>query len=187
MVIARSKLSLEEFLQLPEEVPSLEYEDGRITQKVSPKLKHSALQTQLAILIQQFADQFDLGMVFIEARTTFAGTSRVPDVAFYRKGRPPVDDNGEVANDVFVPPDLAIEIRSPGQSLQAQLRRCRAYVSQGVALALAVDPDHHRLWVFQANGLEMELGHDQPIDFGKVLPGLTLTPRAIFAKLRPRS
>ena len=44
----RQGMTLEEFLQLPEEEPSLEFIDGRVEQKVSPQKKHSATQTELA-------------------------------------------------------------------------------------------------------------------------------------------
>ena len=45
MAIAHEYLSLEEFLALPEEEPSLEYVNGVITQKPVPKVQHSAIQT----------------------------------------------------------------------------------------------------------------------------------------------
>lgn len=186
MAITRTGLTLEEFLQLPEEEPALEYEAGQVTQKVSPKGKHGRLQLQIAMLIQQFADRYDLGIVFTELRITFAGASRVPDVAFYRRDRAPRDERGEVADDIFEPPDLAIEIRSPGQPLQAQLRRCRAYVSEGVSIALAIDPQDRRLWLFATDRPQQEVQGDEPIDLGDVLPGFTITPSEIFARLRLR-
>jgi hypothetical protein len=37
-------MTLVEFLALPEEEPALEFADGRVEQKVSPKGKHSGLQ-----------------------------------------------------------------------------------------------------------------------------------------------
>ncbi len=40
--LTRLGLSLEAFLTLPEVKPSLEYEEGRVTQKVSPKIQHGA-------------------------------------------------------------------------------------------------------------------------------------------------
>jgi Uma2 family endonuclease len=184
MAITRSGLTLGEFLRLPEEEPALEYEDGRVTQKVSPKGKHGRLQLQIAMLIQRFADQHDLGVAFTELRTTFAGASRVPDVAFYRRDRAPRDERGEVAGDIFEPPDLVIEIRSPGQPLEAQLQRCRAYVADGVSMALVVDSEARRLWRFAPGRPQQEVQGDQPIDFGAVLSKFTITPNEIFARLR---
>ena len=39
MAIPEQRITLEEFLQLPEEKPALEFEDGMVTQKVPPNLE----------------------------------------------------------------------------------------------------------------------------------------------------
>ena len=43
MTLTDTRMTLTEFLALPEEKPALEYENGEVTQKVSPKGRHSAL------------------------------------------------------------------------------------------------------------------------------------------------
>lgn len=43
-----SKLTLEDFLKLPETKPAREYIDGEILQKPMPQGKHSIIQTELA-------------------------------------------------------------------------------------------------------------------------------------------
>jgi Uma2 family endonuclease len=75
-------LTLDEVLRLPEEEPSLEYEDGRVSQKVSPKGKHGALQFEIAGLFDLVARPGKLARVFTEVRVTFAGASRVPDIVY---------------------------------------------------------------------------------------------------------
>ena len=42
--IEHRRMTLEEFLHLPERKPALEYDDGVITKKVSPKSNDVALQ-----------------------------------------------------------------------------------------------------------------------------------------------
>src|SRR5690349_3986501 len=98
MAITRQGLGLAEFLELPEEKPALEYEAGRITQKVSPKAKHGRLQFRIAALIEAAAEPDRLGLVFTELRATFAGASRVPDVAFIRRSRLQRNSEGEIEN-----------------------------------------------------------------------------------------
>jgi Uma2 family endonuclease len=46
MAIARQRPTLDTFLSLPEQKPALEYLDGEITQKMSPKLPHSFVFVQ---------------------------------------------------------------------------------------------------------------------------------------------
>jgi Uma2 family endonuclease len=48
-----ARATLEQFLALPEEQPAREYEDGEVTQKASPKARHSALQRALADLLDR--------------------------------------------------------------------------------------------------------------------------------------
>jgi Uma2 family endonuclease len=183
MAITRQGIGLAEFLELPEEKPALEYEAGRITQKVSPKAKHGRLQFWIASLIEAIAGPAKLGMVFTELRTTFAGASRVPDVAYYSRARISRQVDGVLANDVFTPPDLAVEIRSPEQSIRSQLQRCHDYVRDGVRIALAVDPETRRVWIVEAGQAERELETNEDAGLSTVLPGLTLTPGRIFEGL----
>src|SRR5438270_10985383 len=84
MAIARQGLTLEEFLTLPAEKPALEFAEGMVTQKVSPKYEHSALQTGLVLLLDRLTGSGKLARVFTELRTTFGGRSYVPDVCLYR-------------------------------------------------------------------------------------------------------
>ena len=187
MVVSQKRLTLEEFLELPEQEPALEFEDGMVTQKVSPKGKHSVLQLELAQLLDRFARPRQLARAFPELRTTFGGASRVPDVAVYRWDRIPVDTMGRVGNDFLEPPDVAVEIASPGQSVNALVRRCLWYVDNGVSIALLVDPVDESVLVFRPdNSMPKALrGRDQ-IDVSDVLPGFELTAQALFDSLSMR-
>lgn len=184
MAVARQRLTLEEFLALPEEEPALEYEDGKVTQKVSPKGKHGGLQGALVELFNRFSGPRKLARAFPELRTTFGGTSRVPDVTVFTWTRIPRDDLGEIADDIFEPPDIAVEIASPDQRLERLMQRCRAYVAQGVNLALLVDPRSRSVWLFTPDGSERELRGEDPIDVSSVLPGFELTAQELFDTLR---
>jgi Uma2 family endonuclease len=124
MAVAPKPLTLEEFIELSEEEPPLEFADGVVTRKVSPKGQHSALQAELVERFNQSARPRKLARAFPELRATFGGASRVPDVAVYRWDRIPRDASGRVANDFSEPPDIAVEIASPEQSANALVRRC---------------------------------------------------------------
>lgn len=68
MAVTPQTLSLDEFLELPEEKPALEYIDGRMVQKVSPQWQHAMLQFGLAELINRFGRLHTLAMAFPERR-----------------------------------------------------------------------------------------------------------------------
>src|SRR6266571_4566347 len=162
MAISQRRMTLEEFLRLPEEKPALEFEHGVVTQKVSPKLPHGRLQLTLGRLFDNFAEPIRLAAAFTEPRITFGGNSVVPDLAVYRWSRMPREEHGELAFDAFDPPDIAVEIRSPGQSLRGQINRCRWYVQNGVEVPLLVDPEDRAVRVFRGDAnLSVLRGEDR--------------------------
>jgi Uma2 family endonuclease len=184
MAITEQRLSLDEFLKLPEEKPALEYEDGVVTQKVSPQGQHSLLQTTLAERINQFGRSRKLALALTELRATFHGASRVPDVAVYRWERIPRQPDGKVANRFLEPPDLAIEIASPEQSVNGLVRRCLRLVQDGVGLALLVDPGDESVLRFSSAATVQALHGTDRIDLGDLLPGFELTVQELFESLR---
>jgi Uma2 family endonuclease len=86
---------------------------------VAPGPRHSALQVEAGVYLDRHLRPRKLGRVFPELRTTFGGASLVPDVAVYSWGRVHRNQSGELATDAVTPPDLVVEILSPGQSLTA--------------------------------------------------------------------
>lgn len=184
MAITQRRMTLEEFLQLPEadEKPYLEFCDGVATKKVSPKGKHSTLHDELAWHLNRVARPSRLAKVYTELRATFANASRVPDIAVYRRGRIPRDPSGEVADDFFDPPDIAIEILSPGQTLTRLAERCRWFVEHGVQIALLVISRNRSVMRFAPDGVVTLRGGDR-IDLGSVLPGFDLTVGELFHSL----
>lgn len=184
MAIAERRMTLEEFLELPEEEPALEYMDGMVSQKVSPQGQHSLLQYVLIELINRFTRPIKLALAFPELRTTFPGFSLVPDVAVYRWERIPRTPDGKVANRFTESPDIAIEIVSPDQSVTALVRKCLRFVEEGVRIALLVDPDDESVIRFGAKATTRALRGSDHIDLSEVLPGFELTVQQLFDPLR---
>ena len=184
MAVPREQLTLEEFLTLPEQEPALEYEGGRITQKVSPKGKHSRLQTRLVDLVNRGAVPSRLACAFVELRTTFGGRSPVPDVAIYLWERVPLDADGEIADNFTEPPDVVAEIVSPDQSVMSLVRRCLWYVGHGVRVALLVDPSDKDILVFRPGQVPQSLDTTSQVDLSDVIPGLVIHGDQLFAALR---
>jgi Uma2 family endonuclease len=182
----RRRLTLEEFLALPEEKPALEFEEGVVTQKAYPNAPHGRLQWLLCTVVNQLAEPPRLAMAFPETRVTFADASLVPDVVVYRREHVPTTPSGEIADDAVTPPDIAIEIASPGQSLSSLIRRCSWYVANGVPLALLVLPRDRSVRVFRPNQQPLVLEGDVLIDLDDVLPGFQLSVSELFDSLKLR-
>jgi Uma2 family endonuclease len=183
----RGRITLEEFLAHPELVlakPALEFEDGRVTQKVSPKAQHSGLQYELTDLFNRPFRRKKIARAFPELRVTFGGQSYVPDVSVLLWDRIPHTPEGRLLNDVLVPPDVTAEIVSPGQGTNALVRRCLEYVAHGVRVALLVDPTDESVILFRPGQSPQALRGSDAIELEDVLPGFKLTVARLFRALR---
>lgn len=177
------RLTLEEFLHLPERKPALEFVEGEVTQKVSPKGEHSSLQYAIADVFNRHERRLKIARAFPELRVRFAGAAPVPDVSVYRWERIPRTPSGRVASDFTSAPDIAMEIVSLGQSVKRLARRCRWYVANGVHVALLVDPTDESIILFRPDAEPRTLRGTDVIDVSDLVPGLTLTVAAVFATL----
>lgn len=183
MAITERRMTLQEFLDLPEEEVALEFEDGMVTQKVPPMGKHSSLQVEFTELVNRFTRPKRLARAFTELRTTFGGLSRVPDVSVYLWERIPLDDAGRIENHFTEPPDIVAEIVSPGQGVNQLVARCLWYVEHGVQIALLLDPSHESVLLFRPDHTTTALFKGDTIDLTEVLPGFTVTVQQIFDSL----
>jgi Uma2 family endonuclease len=184
MSILQKRLTLEEFLALPERKPALELEpDGTVRQKVSPKGRHSTLQVAVVRMFDRFGPPRKLAMAFTELRVTFGGASRVPDVAVYRWDRIPVTPDGKVADDFFDPPDIVVEIASPEQRMAALIQRCTWFVENGVRAAVLVQPGDSSVRLFRPDREIQVLRGTDFLDVSDILPGLHLTVDELFESL----
>ncbi len=184
MATTTSSPTLDDFLRLPEAEPALEFVNGKVIQKVSPKGQHGTLQYEMARRFGQAIGPSKVARVFTELRSTFGGASPVPDISVYRWDRVPVDGKGRVANEFFTSPDLVVEIVSPGQSVTALFRKCIWYVENGVGITLLVDPDDETIFVFRPNQAPRALRDNDRIQISDVLPGFGSTVSEIFATLQ---
>jgi len=183
MAVARQRMTLDEFLALPAQEPPLELFDGEVTEKVSPKMFHSIIQSYLDVLFNTFCRPTKLGRAFTELRTTYEGISTVPDIVYFVQERIPRDANGRALPDALIPPDLVVEIVSPTQSVTDLLVRCVWYVANGVRLALLIDPDRQSVILFRPGSEPIAVRDTGTLDLGDVIPDFVLDVAEMFADL----
>ncbi|MBW4622103.1 MAG: Uma2 family endonuclease [Cyanosarcina radialis HA8281-LM2] len=150
MVRAPSKkLTLEEFLKLPETKPASEYIDGQIFPKPMPQGKHSRIQGELVPAVNTVVKPQRIALAFPELRCTFGGRSTVPDVAVFVWDRIPRDENGEVANTFLIAPDWTIEILSPDQSQTKVTKNILHCLKHGTQMGWSIDPEEQTVLVYR--------------------------------------
>ncbi len=181
---ALTGISVEEFLALPEVKPALEYVEGSVTQKVSPKGRHSVLQASLTDTINRIARPNKLALAFPELRFSGMRHSEVPDVSVYGWERIPRSPDGVVADDFWDPPDIAMEILSPRQSRRLQAEKCQGYLRRGVQAALLIDADRNTVTVFRPGHHPLTLRAVEYVELGDIVPGLRFSVAELFNALR---
>jgi Uma2 family endonuclease len=184
MVQAPTKITLDEFLKLPETKPYSEYINGQIIQKPMPQGKHSKLQSELIIAINAVAEPQQTAIAFPELRCTFGGRSIVPDITLFAWSRIPVDEDGDIANVFRIAPDWTIEILSPDQNqtkVTGNILHCLNYGSQ---LSWLVDPDEKSVLVYPANQQTKLLTQNDVLPVPDLVADLRLTVADLFNWLK---
>jgi Uma2 family endonuclease len=187
MAIVHTGLTLEEFLRLPEEKPALEYLDGVVTRKMSPTGPHGILQFTIAKWLDRASGEGEVARVFTELRTNWTDrASLVPDVSVYLIERVPTTPDGDVADEFWVPPDVAVEIASPGQSVNQMTDRADLLLANGVRIVVVVEPRLRQVRVVRADRAIATYRDEDVVAFEDVLPGFAFVVRDLFATLRVR-
>jgi Uma2 family endonuclease len=103
----------------------------------------------------------------------------VPDVAFIREERMP--RKHERRDWARLPPDVAVEVRSPSNTRREIARKIEVYLAAGVPLVLVADTDDETISAYTADGRVRVYRVGEDLDGGDVLPGFRV-PVAEFFK-----
>jgi Uma2 family endonuclease len=179
-VIKEQLTGIDAFLQLPEFKPALDYYDGRAIQKMSPKLRHSIIQGRMYLKLAAYIESVkEGGAAYPELRCRFRKRSFVFDLSYFREGRIPILSEDDRA-DVTEPPDLAIEILSPGQPLGELKRKFRSAIRGGVGLGWLIDPIQGQILIFRPASKTVVLKPGEMLTGEAVLPGFAIPVEDIF-------
>ena len=148
-------LTLEEFDCLPESIEGgkMELVDGRVVTMTPVTADHGELQTAIAAALLTFVRPRSLGKVFVE--TAFLvrrdpDVVRAPDVSFLSAANVPAKAQRRRGS-LRVPPDLAIEVTSPGDISNDLERKVAEYLDAGSARVWVVWPELQSITVYRAS------------------------------------
>jgi Uma2 family endonuclease len=149
--LSTNKLSIDEFLALPETNPASEYIDGQIFQKPMPQFQHSTFQVEIATAINLIGKPQKLAFAFPELRCNFEDISIVPDIAVMRWANIPFLENKRVANEAPIAPDWIIEILSPDQSPLRVMNKISSAITNGSELGWLISPAQDFIMVYEGD------------------------------------
>jgi Uma2 family endonuclease len=174
-----TKLTLDEFLALPETEPASELIDGEVVQKPMPTWDHGVIQRLLSFVLTLYLRAHPIGEAGSEIRCIFgpadAEQPLIPDYIFVRAARlRPGEPHFRGA------PDLAVEILSPDDRMTEAMKKLRFYLAHGVRMVWLIDPERRTLVVMTPPDQQRILIEDDTLDGGDVLPGFSCTVRDIL-------
>jgi Uma2 family endonuclease len=182
-------LTADEFIDRYGHMSGVELIDGRVTWKrpprgpelegTMPKFRHGVYCQTAARLIDEFARPRKLG--WVAANDTFVKVAgnlvRGADVLYVGFDKVPA---GEPPEDLTVPPDLVIEVRSPTDRIGALSAKAATYNEAGVRVALVVDPVTQSVAVFRTDEFPVRLHNGDELTLPDVLPGFAVPVKAFF-------
>ena len=185
MAVTPKRMSLAEFLKLPEVKPALELRQGKVSRKLPPSGPHSSIQSWFGAQVYNTAELRAIAQAFTEARVILDGDTYVPDVVVYLWERIPEDENGDLPFYFTTPPDLVVEVASPGQTTRSLLERCHELVAHGVRVVLLFNPERRTVHVIRTDRAVGPLREGEEVDITDVLPEFRLTVSDLIARIRP--
>lgn len=180
--ITGKRLTLEEFLALPEGDTGYEFINGEAVAKVSPKRFHSKTQKTLLRLLEAWGEV--RGEIGIEWSATLQRQGQdwvpIPDLLYVSNERLP---NFVGDAPCPVPPELVIEIISPDQTFGEMAEKATDYLNADVMRVWVVDPRAKSITVFYPDAPPRTYTGATPLT-DPVLEGLQLTSEQVFQQAR---
>jgi Uma2 family endonuclease len=175
----------EEFMALPDDGHHYEIINGELIDMGNSGALHGYVCSTLMILLGGYVRQHNLGAM-LDSSTAFKmknGNKRSPDIAFFAKERLQgiaVLPSGYLEG----APDLAVEVLSPGNTVEEIDDKLTEYFENGSRLVWVINPTQHYVLVYRsAKEPDRLLKGKDSLDGEEVIPGFTLAIADLFQKL----
>lgn len=178
------KVTIEEYLSLPETTLPHELVDGELRLPSTPSPWHQTVRNRIARALEYFIEAKGLGLVFrapvdviLDAPT---GLVLQPDIVYIRQERA-----GMVRERIEGAPDLVIEILSPGTRDYDRTEKSRRYARAGVAEYWLADLENQTIEIRrldQRPPVTLAIFTVSDVLTSPLLPGFALPVASVFAR-----
>lgn len=168
------------FLQQPEnEGRRFELISGEIVEKMPTQL-HALIASFLVFMLSLYFRDNPIGWVFTELRVNLPNDAlddTIPDISVVLKEGRTLDLNSPLT---FMP-DLAIEIKSPTDSLTKLRKKAIYYLENGTKVVWLVDAQRQKVEIYTLDDTEI-LASDDTLTGGDLMPDFKLPVRDIWSQ-----
>jgi Uma2 family endonuclease len=182
MSTAAQPITAEELWKLPNS-QRRELVRGEVRIMAPSGFDHGAIVNNIQFLLTAHVKAKSLGVV-VGAETGFRlarnpDTVRGVDVGFVRADRIP--SSGRPMTYFEGPPDLAVEVLSPSDTVEQVEEKVDDYINAGCPMVLVLNPKRRTATVHRASSGPLVLREDEIFDAQDVVPGFRCAVREIFA------
>ena len=175
-------MTAEELLQLPDDDLRHELINGELITMPVPRLPHSRIEARLGVPLGQFIWDHDLGEVYFGdggfQLTWNPDTVVGPDIAFISKER--LKEVAEVKGYWQGPPDLAVEVYSPGYRPGKVSERISRLFNAGTKQVWIVNLKHCTVTVYRSISDTTTFSGSDYLESPDMFPGLRISLDKIF-------
>jgi Uma2 family endonuclease len=134
-----------DYFTLPDTNRFIELSEGELIMPPHPTHTHQLIVFELATKIRAFVQEQELGIVQIGPLPVrlWPGKIREPDILFVAR-----EHSDRIGEQTYGPPDLVVEVLSPGTRRIDRLEKTVEYARAGVREYWIVDPDGRTVEVF---------------------------------------
>jgi Uma2 family endonuclease len=134
-----------DYFALPDTNRFIELSKGELVMPPHPTHTHQLIVIELVTRMRAFVQEQNLGIVQIGPLPVclWPGKIREPDILFVAQ-----EHNDRIGEQVYGPPDLVVEVLSPGTRRTDRLEKTVEYAHAGVREYWIVDPDGRTVEVF---------------------------------------
>ena len=182
MATTSQPFTAEELFRMPDDGFRYELVKGELKIMTPAGSKHGMIVINLTLPIAAYVKANQLGIV-LGAETGFRlatdpDTVRAPDIAFVAKDRIP--PTGVPETFWTGPPDLAVEVLSPGDTLYDVEEKVVDWLSAGTRMVWLVNPKQHTIHVYRPQVATVTLNEKDQLEGQDVLPGFRCLVAEIF-------
>ncbi len=179
----KERLTGEDLLHMPEDATTgYELIEGELVPMSPTGFEHGGLEGWIYSKLLHWNTLHKLGRLAVgEVGFYTRGdnyTVRAPDVVFISHERLALVEN--IEGFLRVPPDLVVEVISPGNTAAEIESKTREWFAFGVRMVWLVYPKTQRVHVYTAANRSIILNAEDTLDGGEVLPGFNITVSEFF-------